>query len=56
MMYSFHLKYLGVKIKDDETGRACGTYGEMRNTYRAFGGENLKKGTTWKTQEYMGRY
>jgi hypothetical protein len=34
---------LGDQIKEDETGRACGTYGEMRNIYRAFGGENLKE-------------
>ena len=41
-MCSFHLKYSGAQIKD-ERGRACGTYGEMRNIYRASGGENLKE-------------
>jgi hypothetical protein len=34
---------LGVQIKQDETGRVCGTYVEMRNIYRAFVGENLKE-------------
>jgi hypothetical protein len=34
---------LGVQIKQDETGRACCTYVEMRNIYRAFVGENLKE-------------
>jgi len=34
---------LGDQIKEDETGRASGTYGEMRNIYRAFGGDNIKE-------------
>jgi len=34
---------LHVKIKEDDTGRPCGTYGKTRNIYRAFGGENLKE-------------
>jgi len=34
---------LGVQIKEDETRRACGTYGEMRNICRVFVGENLQK-------------
>jgi len=34
---------LGDQIKEDETGRVCGTYGEMRNINRAFGRENIKE-------------
>jgi len=36
---------LGDQIKEDATGRASGTYGEMRNIYiyRTFGGENVKE-------------
>jgi len=34
---------LGDQIKEDETGRASGTYGEMRNICRAFGGDNVKE-------------
>jgi hypothetical protein len=40
-------------IEKNEMVGARSTYGEKKMCIRGFGGETLKKETTWKTQLYM---
>jgi len=36
-------------MKEDETGRACGTHGGEKKCIQGFSRESCKKATTWKT-------
>ena len=40
----------GDKIEKDEMGGACSTYGGEERRIQGFGGETLRKETTWETQ------
>jgi hypothetical protein len=43
---------LVIKIKENEMGRACSTYGEKRNVDRFWWG-NVKEDDHWKTEVYI---
>jgi hypothetical protein len=42
------------QIKENKMGRACSTYRKEEKCKQGFGGGNLKKTTTWKTQAHIG--
>ena len=41
-------------MKKNKIGGACSTQGSEKKVHTEFGGQNLREGTTWKREAYMG--
>jgi hypothetical protein len=46
----FRFDYSGDKIKKNGMGGVCGTYGGEERFRQGFGGDILRKDTTWKPE------
>jgi hypothetical protein len=56
MICTAHQMYSADEISKNEKGGPCSMYGGDERLLQGFDGETFGKGSSWKTQAYIGGY